>query len=111
MKIEIDVTRWMDPCDDYAVEMLAPGSPMLPLVESVERMTLVNLVDHLRSHHGQDSRAVAQLLEAIDETCGTATYREVVRELSDREPLGELIKDLGMDLLWHGERSTEAGAA
>lgn len=112
MKIEIDVTRWLDPNDNYSIEMLNPGSPMLPLVQSLERITLVNLVSHLRTHHSEDSRTVALLLEAIDETCGTAAYREVVRELSDREPLAALIKDVGMAcLLREGKPRSEVGAA
>jgi hypothetical protein len=111
MKIEIDVNRWLDPSDNYAIELLAPGSAMLPLVESVERMTLVNLVDYLRTHRRDDARVVPLVLEAIDETCGAAMYRDVVRELSEREPLGDLIKGLGMGLLLNGERTVEVGAA
>ncbi len=112
MKIEIDVTRWLDPNDDYSIEMLAPGSPMVPLVQQLEKITLVNLVSHLRTHHPDDSRAVALLLEAIDETCGTAAYRDVVHELGGREPLAALIREVGMTcLLRDGKPRTEIGAA
>lgn len=112
MKIEIDVTRWLDPCDNYSIEMLAPGSPVLPMVQSLERTTLVNLVAHLRTHHQEDTRAVALLLEGIDETCGTSVYREVLRELGEREPLGDLIKEFAAELIFNDNDPKEkAGAA
>ncbi|MCC6311624.1 MAG: hypothetical protein IT345_12030 [Trueperaceae bacterium] len=111
MKMTIDLTRWMDPCDDYAVEMLAPGSPLLPMVQDLERNTLVNLVAHVRMKHREDTRAVALLLEAIDETCGTQAYRDVLRELGERESIGDLIKQMAGALIGTGEDNSQVGAA